>query len=328
MMLKAIVSKRVIQFSIPNRKGRYAMIKKTLYTLFAGIILLFFIIEVSSAQTLNIAKNGNLRSGPSTTAKVIGKVTVKQKVTQLEKSGEWYKIKLPGGQVGWANQILISKPAAVNKESFVKSEGGPVRPAERKIEPSDLGSAAPDNFSPISGFMRNLTKVSSGTKCSIKGDSTSSSWYLVLYAGDRLEYSDSKSGPGKPAGNVIYFDNDGGLDPKVGAVYDNNGNAIVPKGKNLIMQPHQSGATYTIWKKSIKGEYGPMAPKHLPNFFGIGTTVRFPPDTWVLFGDKQYRDGGFVITQLSVEFMPRTEVRSDLGTFIFYDRQWRQYKPR
>jgi hypothetical protein len=304
------------------------MLKKTFYTLLAGIILLFFHIEISNAQALNIVKSGNLRSGPSTTAKVIGKVTAKQKVTQIEKSGEWYKIKLPSGQVGWANQILISKAAAVKNVTAVKPEGGPVRPAERKIESSDLGPVAPDNFSPLSGIMRNLTKVSSGTHCSIKGDSTSSTWYLVLYDGDKLEYSENKSGPGKPVGNVIYFDNNGGLDPKIGAVYDNNGNAIIPKGKNLIMQPHQSGAIYTIWKKTMQAEYGPMAPMHLPSFLGIGTTIRFPPDIWILFGDKQYRDGGFVVTQLSIEFLPRTEVKCDLGTFIFYDRQWKKYKSR
>ncbi|MCJ7448571.1 MAG: SH3 domain-containing protein [Bacteroidales bacterium] len=276
-------------------------------------------------------KNGNLRSAPSTTAKIIGKVTVRQEVTQVGKSGEWYKIKLPGGQVGWAHQMLISAKPAVKKGTTVKSEiataiseGASVR----KIDASDLGPVAPDNFSAKSGIMNYLSKVSAGTHCLIKGDSTSTIWYLVLYSGDKLEYSKSKSGPGKPTGNVIYFDNAGGLDPAVGAVYDDKGNTIIPKGKNLISQPHQSGATYSIWKKTMPGEYGPMAPEHLPNFLGIGTAVRFPPDTWILFGDKQYRNGGFIITQLSVEFLPRTEVKYDLGTFIFYDRQWRRLKSR
>jgi hypothetical protein len=299
------------------------MLKKTLYTLLTGIIFLFFIFEGSDAQTLNIVKNGNLRSGPSTTEKIIGKVTVKQEVIQIEKSGEWYKIKLPNGQVGWANKILISeKPAVKSEGTKVRSEAKPVR----KIDISKLGPAAPDNFSPVSGIMLALFKVSSGTHCSIRGDSISTTWYLVLNDDDKLEYSKGKDGPGKPTGKVIYFDKNGGMDPIVGAVNDNKGNTIIPEGKNLILQPHQTGGTYSVWNKKLPGEHGPMAPSHLTNFLGIGTTVRFPPDTWMLFGDQQYRNGGFIITQLSVQFLPLTEVKSKYGIFILYDSRWRKIK--
>jgi hypothetical protein len=182
------------------------------------------------------------------------------------------------------------------------------------------------NFSPVSGLMLGLFKVSSGTHCSIKGDTLSTTWFLVLNQGDVLELSKSKGGPGKPTGKVIYFDNKGGMDPAVSAEADNEGNSIIPMGKNLIAKTHLSGATYTRWRSATPGEYGPLTPAHIVNFLGIGSTVRFPVETWILFGDKQYRGGGFVVTQLSIEFLPRTEVKSNLGKFIFYKNQWRRIK--
>ena len=300
------------------------MLKKTLYTILAGIIIVFFHIGISNAQTLNIVKNGNLRSGPSTKDKVVGKVTAGQEVTQIEKSGDWYKVKLPKGQLGWVNKILVSEKTAA-KSAGTKA---PLeRPAERKIDVSTLGPAAPMNFSPVAGLMLGLFKVSSHTRCSIMGDTLSTTWQLVLnYSDDVIEYAKGKNGPGNPTGKVIYFNKDGGMDPLVTAMNDQKGNSIIPNGKNLIQKIHQSGASYRIWNSKMPGVYGPLSPMHLPGFLGIGSTVRFPSDNWILFGDKQYRYGGFVVTQLSIEFLPLTEVKSSFGTFLLYEGQWRKIK--
>lgn len=60
-----------------------------------------------NAQTLEIIGNGNLRSGPSTTNEIIGKVSTGTKVTQIVFSNDWYKVELPNKTSGWIYKSLI-----------------------------------------------------------------------------------------------------------------------------------------------------------------------------------------------------------------------------
>lgn len=59
-----------------------------------------------TAQNIEITGNGNLRSGPGTENAIIGKVTSGMKVRQIDTSGDWYKIELPGKSSGWISKAL------------------------------------------------------------------------------------------------------------------------------------------------------------------------------------------------------------------------------
>lgn len=74
------------------------------------IVLLTVIVLLSKimvAQIIEIISNGNLRSGPSTSHEIIGKVTIGMKVNQLDFSNNWYKIETPGKLSGWINKSLV-----------------------------------------------------------------------------------------------------------------------------------------------------------------------------------------------------------------------------
>jgi len=76
------------------------------------IMIAFFVLSyfgLTNAQTLKVTKNGNLRSGPGTNNEIIGKVSIGLKVYELDKTKEWYKVKLPDGTTGWLNYILVQQ---------------------------------------------------------------------------------------------------------------------------------------------------------------------------------------------------------------------------
>jgi uncharacterized protein YgiM (DUF1202 family) len=72
-------------------------------------VCLMLCLPLASAETLTIAKTGNLRSGASTDHEIIGRVTPGLEVTQLKKVGEWYEVRLPSGEVGWVHKVLVKQ---------------------------------------------------------------------------------------------------------------------------------------------------------------------------------------------------------------------------
>ena len=76
---------------------------------FLVVLILVFSFNLVFAETLTISQKGNVRSGASIDSEIIAKVNVGDEVTQLEKKGEWYKVKLSGGKVGWVHEILVKK---------------------------------------------------------------------------------------------------------------------------------------------------------------------------------------------------------------------------
>jgi hypothetical protein len=54
-----------------------------------------------------IADRLNLRGSPSTTAAVVSSMARDDAVTIIEEQGEWYRLRLPGGQTGWAARKYI-----------------------------------------------------------------------------------------------------------------------------------------------------------------------------------------------------------------------------
>jgi hypothetical protein len=72
-----------------------------------------------NAQTLKIIGNGNLRSGPSTTDEIIGKVSIGMHVTQIDFSKDWYKIELPNKSSGWIYKTLVK---IENQRNIISSQ--------------------------------------------------------------------------------------------------------------------------------------------------------------------------------------------------------------
>jgi len=71
------------------------------------LILILLLSKIVDAQIIEIKSNGNLRSGPSTSNEIIGKVTIGMKVNQLDFSNNWYKIETPAKLSGWIYKSIV-----------------------------------------------------------------------------------------------------------------------------------------------------------------------------------------------------------------------------
>jgi uncharacterized protein YgiM (DUF1202 family) len=66
----------------------------------------------------------NVRSGPSTSAAVVGSVTRGQKLIILGYSNGWYKVQLPNGTVGWVISSYVASHRPAHSSSVVRATGG------------------------------------------------------------------------------------------------------------------------------------------------------------------------------------------------------------
>lgn len=62
------------------------------------------------ANEIEIIANGFLRMGPTTSEVIIANLSTGLRVKKLESNGDWYKIQLPIGLIGWANRNLFAVP--------------------------------------------------------------------------------------------------------------------------------------------------------------------------------------------------------------------------
>ena len=81
-------------------------------------------IAISAAPSFANEKEGiitasalNVRSGPSTSNSVVGKVYKGNKVEIIESSNGWHKIKLSNGNSGWASGSYINVTTSNNSSS-------------------------------------------------------------------------------------------------------------------------------------------------------------------------------------------------------------------
>lgn len=134
--------------------------KKVTWYLICTFTLCLSYVNISYSQKIEIVRNGNLRSGPSTQNEIIGKVTTGMKVMQLENKNDWYNVKLPDQKTGWIHKILIDKARNLdevdNKDTNVKSDQffaiSEIKPVgtslfESKLKPSSISGHADQSAS-------------------------------------------------------------------------------------------------------------------------------------------------------------------------------------
>lgn len=79
--------------------------------IFSFILALAFTVNAGIAHALNLYVTGdsvNLRSAPSTSSKVLGKLRYGTAVTHLEEEGEFFKVKTTKGTVGYVSTTYAS----------------------------------------------------------------------------------------------------------------------------------------------------------------------------------------------------------------------------
>ncbi|MEG0856237.1 MAG: SH3 domain-containing protein [Terrisporobacter sp.] len=144
------------------------MIKKNLKSIFmTGAIMITIgaispITQVDAASaygTVNVSTL-NVRSGASTSYKIVGKVTKGDKVEILSSSDGWYKIEYSGDKIGWSSRDYISKTSTY----------GTVNATTLNVR-----SGASTSYEIIG-------KIKNGNKVEIL--SSSNGWHKIKYSGD------------------------------------------------------------------------------------------------------------------------------------------------
>jgi len=143
-------------------------IQKRLIGLIAAFSLLLSIFSgiavMASTGTVN-SNQVNFRAKPSTSAKIIKKVSKGTKLTLISKTGNWYKAKV-SGKIGYINSKYITKAAAVKSATVI------VRVANLRKDASTSSKI--------------LAKLKSGNTVSVL--STKSSWYRIKTKAGKTGY--------------------------------------------------------------------------------------------------------------------------------------------
>ncbi|MFQ5741572.1 MAG: hypothetical protein ACE5JX_21450 [Acidobacteriota bacterium] len=107
----------------------------------------------------------------------------------------------------------------------------------------------------------------------------------------------------------------GGLDPTIARPIVVN---------NLTIFVHQQGSVYERQDESQPGTIATMAKlssfRDLVPFIGVGAEIRFSSADWVELGGKNYRNGGFRITEAGFIFQPGTEFLGPDGSVVVIEK--------
>lgn len=166
-----------------------------------------------------LAENVNLRSNPSTSAKVITKLGKGEDVSIIETSGEWIKVKTSENNVGYVNKDFIS--VKVSNVSRGETEAIPQKQAEVLLKnEADSKSSDSSKAQEVVEYAKKLLGVKyvyGGS--SPKGfDCSGFTSYVYDHFGINLErVAANQAGQGKKvskdslkAGDLVFFDTDGG----------------------------------------------------------------------------------------------------------------------
>ncbi|MGL5316271.1 MAG: SH3 domain-containing protein [Peptostreptococcaceae bacterium] len=159
------------------------MVKKYIATLGIGAVAVSmnFIEADAMEKGIVTASALNIRSGPSTSDSVIGKINKGQPLEVLEKGNSWYKVKLQNGTVGWASSQYISFQENSNSSSSqVIDKKGTVKASTLNVR-----SGAGTNYSVITklsnGAVVNLVEKSNNGWYKVKLSNGSTGWVSCSY---------------------------------------------------------------------------------------------------------------------------------------------------
>jgi uncharacterized protein YgiM (DUF1202 family) len=85
--------------------------------------------------------NGNVRSDPSFSAKVVATVAKGKPLTAISKQGSWIKVKVDGKE-GYISALLVSTQPPLEKQAVVKDETEETKPTARRRASSYTSAAA------------------------------------------------------------------------------------------------------------------------------------------------------------------------------------------
>lgn len=145
----------------------------------------------------------NLRSDPGTSSKVIGSMTRGDKLSILESSGDWLKVKTSDGETGWAYSQYIALSKDSDDSTSVKQSDKATDLSEQLVKFSKTllgteyvyGGTTPKGFD-CSGFVQYVFK-----RFDISLERVAASQSTQ---GSRVSSQDLS------AGDLVFFDTDGG----------------------------------------------------------------------------------------------------------------------
>lgn len=158
----------------------------------------------------------NLRSKPNTSSDVVSKLKQNDKVTLLERSGEWYKIKTSGSDIGWASSEYITiRKANVSRGDDVDRED-----SEDIGLPSDDGQTDSTIVQQILSYAKKFLGTDyvyggdtpkEGFDCSgfTKYVFAKSNIYLERTASDQATHGAKVLKANLKPGDLVFFDNNG-----------------------------------------------------------------------------------------------------------------------
>lgn len=131
----------------------------------------------------------NIRSGPSTSYKVINKVSRNSKLEILEKINHWYKVRLSNGTIGWASADYISTTEDSQNSNTTENMSG--KKGQVKVSTSlNVRSGASTKYSVVAKLRNkeivDLLEKNSGwykVRLSNKREGWVSSDYINIYTG-------------------------------------------------------------------------------------------------------------------------------------------------
>ena len=143
---------------------------------------------VSQEATQTINKSGvvtattlNIRSGAGTNFAVVTKLLSGTKVAVLTGQGEWYKLKTPSGQIGWAMSNYVKFEATVSKQAVQALSAAPkTKTATVTVNSLNIRSGAGTHFGIV-------TKLAKGTKVTLL--EVKNGWCKVKLANGKIGWA-------------------------------------------------------------------------------------------------------------------------------------------
>ena len=127
----------------------------------------------------------NIRSGARVDRELIAQISAGTKVTILDAIGDWYKVKLPAGKIGWGNAAYLS---VSNENSTPDDMGAPTTTPSHTFPCTGIVNATSLNVRSGARVDRELVaKLVKGTKVNVL--SSLNGWYKIRMADNQIGWA-------------------------------------------------------------------------------------------------------------------------------------------